>query len=128
MRLLRYPPQGLQNGGGYILRIAANVLHDFRARYQLESRLVESVNESNDNELMDVFRAEEDVGRLAEQADWIESILIQMSLLHRVAILLCKRDGHSYAEAAEKLGMPLNTFKRHLADAIGLFKVLASKG
>jgi RNA polymerase sigma factor (sigma-70 family) len=129
VRLLRYPPrESVKNPLGYILRVATNVLNDFRARDHQDTI---PFDPSEENEYLDLaadFWAVEGLESRVEQEQWVESILRQLSPLHQALVLMCKRDGLSYAEAGQKLEVPANTIKRHLADAIALFEVFASRG
>ncbi len=115
----------VRNPRGYALRIAANVASDFmrnagalRARLSFDSEQVEQVSEQPAHVEPDEMAAQVlDARRLRKAFD-------RMPPLHQAAFLLQARDGYTYEEAAERLGVSVRRVERLLAEARELLQSL----
>ena len=110
LRLLRAPDlQQVRNPQAYLLRVAGNVVAEWRRQYPP----------------MEPFSADEDV--LADEClpeltldatlseERLNRQLAQMSPMMRAVVLLRLRDEHSYKQVAQELDLTLRQVRRYLA-------------
>jgi RNA polymerase sigma-70 factor (ECF subfamily) len=100
----------------YLLGIATHVVREFRQRRQNE-RVV------YDSDVADALCEHADqaapagVEERLELKDRLDRALLQLSPTHQLVVLLVKRDGLSYAEAAKAAGLSVHTIEKYLVEA-----------
>jgi RNA polymerase sigma factor (sigma-70 family) len=118
-RLLRVQNTELiRNPLAYLLGIAAHVVREFRQRKQQQcvvfnSDVADSLCESPELASRIVSN---DADRL-ELQNWLDGALKQLPPTHQVVLLLVKRDGLSYEEAAAATGLSVHTIEKYLVEA-----------
>ena len=106
----------------YLLGIAAHVLSEFRQR-QLNERVL------FDSDVADALseRTEDSTGSgVAEQMELhqrLERAMRKLPPTHQLVLLLVKRDGMSYAEAAKASGLSIHTIEKYVVEARGRLRV-----
>ncbi len=106
----------------YVLGIAAHVIREFRQRRQRE--LV-----TFDSQITDAtceHTGANSATGCAEQWDAqnrLEVALAQLPATHKLVLLLVKRDGLSYAEAAAASGLSIHTIEKYLVEARARLRV-----
>jgi RNA polymerase sigma factor (sigma-70 family) len=126
-RLMRVENVALiRNPLAYLLGIATHVVREFRQRKQhqcviFDSDMAELVSEN----LEQVSRSEasSNVEQL-ELQNWLDTALKQLPLTHQTVLLLVKRDGLSYEEAAAATGLSIHTIEKYLVEARARLRVL----
>ncbi len=110
LRLLRIPsPDLVENPQAYLYRLSLNVAEEWRQR---------APQRFDHTAAIDVLRSEENLiqDRAAEeQKAAIEKALSSLPHAHRLAVLLHVRDGLTYAETAEHMGVTQRSVKRYVA-------------
>ena len=107
----------------YLLGIAANVVSEFRQRKQHSPVLF-------DSEVTDEISAnleERTAQGLAEQLDLktrLDRAFRQLPPTHRLVLLLVKRDGLSYAEAARTANLSVHTVEKYVVEARASLRVM----
>jgi RNA polymerase sigma factor (sigma-70 family) len=109
MDLIRQPQ-------AYLYFLASQVMHEQRMREQrlpilFDSEAVESLTSGTEVASRDEFVAHEE----AEQE--LKRLLGKLSPVHRNALILRKRDGLSYREIAQELGLSVHTVKKYIFQA-----------
>lgn len=120
MELLRVPePAAVRQPQAYLYRIASHVVYRFKRRRQrddgfvtFDSETVESLSEHAPVE------AAEESGRQLDAVRELERLLSALPPLYQAILLMRKRDGSSYAQIAEKLGISVHTVKKYLHRAM----------
>jgi RNA polymerase sigma factor (sigma-70 family) len=126
-RLLRVRNADLvRNPLSYLLGIATHVVREFRQRKQHERVLF-------DSELADVSAASLDDAApgMADQLELRERLergLKQLPAAHQLVLLLVKRDGLSYEEAAAAAGLSVHTIEKYVVEARARLRVLLAEG
>ncbi len=106
----------------YLLGIAAHVIREFRHRRQRELVIF-------DSEVTDAtceHATAKTTSGYAEQWDMqnrLDAALAQLPPTHKVVLLLVKRDGMSYAEAAIASGLSIHTIEKYLVEARARMRV-----
>lgn len=100
----------------YLLGIAAHVVREFRQRKQRERVLFDSdvadeLCENPENVGIEGNAEQLDLRRRLDQA------LAQLPATHQLVLLLVKRDGLSYAEAAKTAGLSVHTIEKYVVEA-----------
>jgi RNA polymerase sigma-19 factor, ECF subfamily len=119
-RLLRVENAALiRNPLAYLLGIATHVVREFRQRKQhqcviFDSDMADSLSENL--ELTPRVGAASNADRL-ELQNWLDSALRQLPPTHQAVLLLVKRDGLSYEEAACATGLSIHTIEKYLVEA-----------
>jgi RNA polymerase sigma-19 factor, ECF subfamily len=117
LRLLRLEKSELvRQPLAYVYTIAAHVAHQFRMRAEqspvtFDSEVLQQAAEHPEHVADD---------RLADELNaqrTVESLLEKLPATHRAVLVLCKRDGLSYEEIAEKLGISEHTVKKYVYEA-----------
>jgi RNA polymerase sigma-19 factor, ECF subfamily len=102
----------------YLYGIASHVVYDYlkragkqRRRVIVDSEVLDSLNEQLANACPD-YLAE----RLSDERS-LERALAGLAPTHRKVLVLTSRDGLSYAEAAQQLGISVATVKKYAHEA-----------
>jgi RNA polymerase sigma-70 factor (ECF subfamily) len=115
LRLVRVPRHELiQQPDAYLFRIALNLLSEFRLR-AAKSRIV------YDSDLAEAADRDEPVATSPEAAldrQALQAAIAALPERCRTALILHRRDGLTYAEIGERLGVSSNMVKKYLATAI----------
>ena len=103
----------IRNPLAYLLGIATHVVREFRQRKQhqcviFDSDMAESVSEN----LMPGSRSvTTNSSDQLELQNWLDAALRQLPPTHQAVLLLVKRDGLSYDEAADATGLSIHTIE-----------------
>jgi RNA polymerase sigma-70 factor (ECF subfamily) len=105
----------IRNPLAYLLGIATYVVREFRQRKQhqcviFDSDMAEAVAEE----------ARDGAARTSDQVElqnWLDNALKQLPPAHQAVLLLVKRDGLSYEEAAARSGLSVHTVEKYLVEA-----------
>lgn len=124
LRLLRLKDADfVQKPQSYLYGIASHVVHEFRMRAELESeRLtfdseqIESLSEQRLN-----LQVQDPLERL-QIREQLDRALERLPPTHRAVLLLLKRDGMSYQEAAKALHLSVHTVEKYLFQAKAMIK------
>ncbi len=125
-RLLRVKNVDLiRNPLAYILGIAAHVVREFRDHEEhqcvvFSSDIAESVGEISESTDAGSANGSE---RLELQAA-IDDALKQLPPTHQVVLVLVKRDGLSYQEAAKATGLSVHTIEKYLVEGRAKLRIL----
>jgi RNA polymerase sigma factor (sigma-70 family) len=125
-RLLRVRNADLvRNPLSYLLGIATHVVREFRQRKQHERVLF-------DSDLADGLcdHCEADASGIAEQFELRERLdkaLQRLPAAHQLVLLLVKRDGLSYAEAATAAGLSVHTIEKYVVEARARLRVILAE-
>jgi len=103
----------------YLLGIATHVVREFRQRKQdqrviFDSDMAESLADNPGAESHADLVSNVD---LLELQNWLDSALKKLPPTHQTVLLLVKRDGLSYEEAATKTGLSIHTIEKYLVEA-----------
>jgi RNA polymerase sigma factor (sigma-70 family) len=123
-RLLRVRDADLvRNPLTYLLGIATHVVREFRQRKQHERVLF---NSALAEDLCDNLE-QASVQGVAEQLELRERLdraLRELPPAHQLVLLLVKRDGLSYTEAARKASLSVHTIEKYVVEARARLRVL----
>jgi RNA polymerase sigma factor (sigma-70 family) len=126
-RLLRVRDADLvRNPLSYLLGIATHVVREFRQRKQHERVLYDSDLAEN---LCD-HSGEAAAQSMAEQIELrqrLDRALQQLPPAHQLVLLLVKRDGLSYTEAASAAGLSVHTIEKYVVEARARLRVLLAE-
>ena len=100
----------------YLIGIATHVVREFRQRKQHERVLFDSAV-TDDLCENPQHSAQRGVAERLELQQWLDSALTQLPPTHQLVLLLVKRDGLSYAEAAKKSGLSVHTIEKYVVEA-----------
>jgi RNA polymerase sigma-70 factor (ECF subfamily) len=107
----------------YLLGIATHVIHEFRTRRQHDLPLCTA--EAAEDALEAVAQtATLGVAERLELQDGLGKALAKLPPTHRLVLLLVKRDGHSYSEAARLSGLSIHTIEKYVVEARARLRVL----
>jgi|SRR5271169_4343229 len=123
-RLLRVRDADLiRNPLSYLLGIATHVVREFRQRKEHERVLFDSVlaDDLCDNSQHTAGQGIADQLELRERLD---QALTQLPAPHRLVLLLVKREGLSYAEAARAAGLSVHTIEKYVVEARARLRVI----
>jgi RNA polymerase sigma-19 factor, ECF subfamily len=101
----------------YLFRIASNLVYEYRLR---ERNDVVTFN----SQAVDHFAEQpqhvslEDLGDRLNVERQLETALAQLPPLYRAILVMRKRDGLSYSEIAQALGISIHTVKKYLLRAV----------
>ncbi len=124
LRLLRLKDTDfVQKPQSYLYGIASHVVHEFRMRAEQEhermtfdSEMLETAAERRSQLQLDDPGERLDVQRRLDRA------LEHLPAMHRVVLLLLKRDGMSYEEAAKATQLSVHTVEKYLFQAKAMIK------
>jgi RNA polymerase sigma factor (sigma-70 family) len=125
-RLLRVRNADLvRNPLSYLLGIATHVVCEFRQRKQQERVLF-------DSDLTDDLcsHSQQEAPGMAEQLELRERLdkaLSQLPPAHQLVLLLVKRDGLSYSEAADAAGLSVHTIEKYVVEARARLRVILAE-
>jgi len=126
-RLLRVRDADLvRNPLSYLLGIATHVVREFRQRKQHERVLYDS---DLAEDLCD-HAGEAAAQSMAEQIELrqrLDRALQQLPPAHQLVLLLVKRDGLSYTEAASAAGLSVHTIEKYVVEARARLRVLLAE-
>jgi RNA polymerase sigma-70 factor (ECF subfamily) len=126
-RLLRVRDADVvRNPLSYLLGIATHVVREFRQRKQHERVLFDSDLAEGRYDRPD----ETTSAGMAEQLELkqrLEKALKQLPPAHQLVLLLVKRDGLSYAEAATAAGLSVHTIEKYVVEARARLRVLLAE-
>lgn len=116
----------IRNPLAYLLGIATHVIREFLQRKQhqcvvFDSAIAESLAEHG--ELVPRTGAASNADQL-ELQNWLDQALKQLPPTHQAVLLLVKRDGLSYEEAAGATGLSVHTIEKYLVEARARLRVL----
>lgn len=100
----------------YLLGIAAHVVREFRQRKQNEHVLFDSELTDNVCEQPQQLSHRGHAEQL-ELQNRLDEALAQLPPTHRLVLLLVKRDGMSYPEAARAAGLSVHTIEKYVVEA-----------
>ena len=126
-RLLRVRDANLvRNPLSYLLGIATHVVREFRQRKQHErvlydSDLAEDLCDHSDE------AAAQCMAEQIELRQRLDRALQQLSPTHQLVLLLVKRDGLSYTEAASAAGLSVHTIEKYVVEARARLRVLLTE-
>lgn len=123
-RLLRYPPrEAVLAPQEYLYRVAWMVLHRHRTRGRIDQTRVTYDQQAVEQLAQQaVSPHQSDIVEQLCTEQQLERILGQLPPHWQAAIILLKRDGLSYQEIAQELGLSVHTVKKYIARALAHFK------
>ena len=123
-RLLRvHDAELIRNPLSYLLGIATHVVREFRQRKQHERVLFDSA--LADDLCDDPERAAaQSAAEQLELRERLDKALRQLPAAHQLVLLLVKRDGLSYAEAARTTGLSVHTIEKYVVEARARLRVI----
>lgn len=129
LRLLRIGnSEFVRNPRAYIHGMALHVVREFKLR-DIKAGTWNSLEPQEANDLAD--RSAEDWHvPFAEQLDVqrrLEAALLRLPAAHRTVFLMHKRDGYSYQEIADALGISVHTVDKYLLQAKVKIRTMESK-
>jgi RNA polymerase sigma-70 factor (ECF subfamily) len=114
VRLLRVKRKDLiRDPQAYLYRIAANILYEFELKRKADALGLARCAEYQAAE-MDFGQPDEDVETLLARKR-IEAVLGQLSPRCRAVFILYRRDGLSYKEIGQQIGISTSMVKKYLA-------------
>ncbi len=113
----------VRNPQAYLFGIASHVVRE--ARYRTDRSFVSYDSAVLDAaaEMLEHSWPDDTAERLSMQQD-LRHALQQLPATHRIVLLLVKRDGYSYEEAARKMQLSVATVTRYLFEARARVKML----
>jgi len=123
-RLLRvHDAELIRNPLSYLLGIATHVVREFRQRKQHERVLFDSALADDLCEDPEHAAAQGAAEQL-ELRERLDKALRQLPAAHQLVLLLVKRDGLSYAEAARTTGLSVHTIEKYVVEARARLRVI----
>lgn len=110
----------------YLLGIATHVVREFRQRKQHQCVIFDSEMADSLSDNLESIPRSSDANN-AEQLElqnWLDTALKQLPPTHQAVLLLVKRDGLSYEEAAVTTGLSVHTIEKYLVEARARLRVL----
>lgn len=124
LRLLRLEDADfVQKPQSYLYGIASHVVHEFRMRAEQEHERV-----TFDSEMLETAAERrsqlqlEDPGERLNIQRQLDRALERLPATHRTVLLLLKRDGMSYEEAARATRLSIHTVEKYLFQAKAMIK------
>lgn len=116
-RLVRVPRLDLiRKPHSYLFGIAFHVIREMRLQEEKEPVSYDSatVDDAAERPVIVEFNDAADQLNVATQ---LERALARLPLIHRALVLMCKRDGMTYEEAAAATGISVHMVEKHLIQA-----------
>lgn len=120
LRLLRLDRgEFVRKPQAYLYRIASNLVYEYRLRERNAPVTFDSeaLERAAEHPAVDLAEGA-DAGDQLDMARQIDDLLEPLPPLYRAILLLRKRDGLSYPEIAQTLGISVHTVKKYLARAV----------
>lgn len=117
LRILRVDWTAVRNPEGYLYTVAGNLLKEQRIVEQRRSRLDDAEDPSLALQLAELPSFDSEIDSESRRKRLLE-VLEQLPKDCRAAVVLQYRDGLSYQEIAERLGVSTHMVKKHLAQAL----------
>lgn len=118
LRLMRVKePELIQNPEAYLFRIAANLAYE------------QMLNERNRGVQCDIadyedeLETQQNLSQDFEASQRLERLRIavqELPPMYQSVLLLCKRDGYSHKEIAQKLNLSIHTVRKYLTRAVSV--------
>lgn len=116
-RLLRVQqPELIKKPHSYLFGIAFHVLREIRMQEEQEPVDYDSQTVEQVAKHPPVVKPDELADRLNLQRQ-IEQAVMELPEVHRALVLMCKRDGMTYEEAAAATGISVHMVEKHLIQA-----------
>lgn len=129
LRLLRVADADLvRKPQAYMYRIASHVIYEFRLKEEQEKdcMVVDSDVLTDLAERVGDASTDDIEGRIGSQLD-VDRILSRLPPIEQAIVLLQKRDGLSYQQVAERLGLSKHTVKKYLFRALAHLRSAANE-
>ncbi len=110
----------------YLFGVAFHVVHEFRMRQRRERVTFDSEAVHHVLEHPQELQPDELVDRLHLRQE-LERALLQLPAGERATLLMVKRDGLSYEEAADRSGLSVHQIERHMTRARARMKALLAE-
>lgn len=109
----------IRNPLAYLLGIAAHVIREFRQRKQHQCVVFDSAIAESLADNVELAPRGNGAGNSdhVELQNWLDAALQQLPPTHQAVLLLVKRDGLSYDEAARATGLSVHTIEKYLVEA-----------
>jgi RNA polymerase sigma factor (sigma-70 family) len=107
----------------YLLGIATNVVREFIQRKRSERVLYDSNVADNMCEISECV-TQADLAERLDLQERLDRALTQLPPTHMLVLLLVKRDGLSYAEAALAAGLSVHTIEKYVVEARASLRVM----
>jgi RNA polymerase sigma-70 factor (ECF subfamily) len=107
----------IKNPEGYLFTVARNLLFEYfdeKRRQRDDTDVDDLLVETELVEMPDFFKQIETERRMKE----LREVLLEMPARWLAAVKMCHIDGMSYEEAAQKLGVSINSIKKYLKKAL----------
>lgn len=109
----------IRNPEAYLYTVAVNLLREQSVLDQRQGRLVDAAEPTMDAALVD-FRTPEEEADLEERMARITRTIDALPAKPRAALVLQYRDGLSYEEIAERLGVTTHAVKKYVMQGLAL--------
>ena len=126
-RLLRIADEkAVEKPLAYLYGVARHVLADYRIAEE-DERACWDHDELDDEALYDCPRCilPDDLGDRLNLQQQIDHAIAQLPATHAAVLLAHKRDGYSYTETAEKLGLSEFTVEKYLVQAKSRLRIIS---
>jgi RNA polymerase sigma-19 factor, ECF subfamily len=128
LRLLRLEKAALvRKPIAYMYVVATQVVAQFRMQMEHDPTIYDSETVSRWAEHLHEEPTDALAARLSDQQQ-LKQLLAELPAMHRNVLLLRKRDGLSWVEIAQKLGISEHTVKKYLYEARARLTVLRLEG
>ncbi|MGD0501136.1 MAG: RNA polymerase sigma factor [Steroidobacteraceae bacterium] len=117
----------IRNPLSYLLGIAAHVIREFRQRKQHDRILYDSDLAAELCDNGDDARQGVDFPEQLELRQRLDKALDQLPEAHQLVLLLVKRDGLSYAEAAAAAGLSIHTIEKYVVEARARLRIILAE-
>jgi RNA polymerase sigma-70 factor (ECF subfamily) len=117
----------IRNPLSYLLGIAAHVIREFRQRKQHDRILYDSDLAAELCDNGDDARQGVEFPEQLELRQRLDKALDQLPEAHQLVLLLVKRDGLSYAEAAAAAGLSIHTIEKYVVEARARLRIILAE-
>jgi RNA polymerase sigma-70 factor (ECF subfamily) len=124
-RLLRIPhDRGIEKPLPYLYGIASHVLADYRIDVEEDRKITDSSDEFEDWPDTPACVLPDDMAERLNLQQQIDAAMAQLPPTHAAVLLAHKRDGMSYEECAEFLGLSIFTIEKYVSQAKARIRVM----